>query len=176
MRVLIYAPSARMGGARSHVLGLVPELAEIAPQDEFLLLAQPDLIDDLPPLPEPWTVKAERAETRGFVGRFIWEQRVLPRILESWRADVLLSFGSFVPLHSPCPSVVEAGNALPFTRTYWQILQREPARLRLEERARWILLRASLHAASRVLVPSRAMRQDVVTRLPSLGLSIDVAP
>ena len=102
MRVLIYAPSARMGGARAHVLGLVPELAALAPSDEMLLLAQPDLIAELPPLPPSWAVRSERANTRGwaFLKRLIWEQRVLPRIARRWRADVLLSFGSFVPLRS----------------------------------------------------------------------------
>ena len=175
MRILIYAPAARMGGARAHVLGLVPELASIATDDEVLLLAQPDLIAELPPLPPTWTVRAERAEARGFLGRLAWEQRVLPRIAERWRADVLLSFGSFVPLRSPCPTVLEAGNALPFTRVYWQVLKREAAQLQVEERARWALLRASLRAARRVLAPTRAMRQDVVMRLPELGPKVDVA-
>jgi glycosyltransferase involved in cell wall biosynthesis len=175
MRVLIYAPSARMGGARSHVLGLIPELVRLAPTDETLLLAQPDLLVDLPPLPSSWAVQPERAETRGFVGRFVWEQRTLSRIAKSWHADVLLSFGSFVPLRAPCPTVLEAGNALPFTRHYWQVLGSQSPRLRLEERARWTLLRASLNAAERILTPSRAMRQDVVTRLPGLGPKIDVA-
>jgi glycosyltransferase involved in cell wall biosynthesis len=89
---------------------------------------------------------------------------------------VLLSFGSFVPLRSPCPTVLEAGNALPFTRVYWHVLRREPLRLQVEEHARWALLRASLRAARRLLAPTRAMRQDVVTRLPELGPKIDVAP
>ena len=75
---------------------------------------------------------------------------------------MLLSFGSFVPLRSPCPTVLEAGNALPFTRAYWHVLRREPLRVRAEEFARWRLLRASLRSATRVLVPTRAMRQDVV--------------
>jgi glycosyltransferase involved in cell wall biosynthesis len=175
MRVLIYAPAARMGGARAHVLGLLPELAAIAPEDQFLLIAQPDLIADLSALPATWQLRSERAESRGFLGRLAWEQRILPRIAERWRADVLLSFGAFVPLRSPCPSVIEAGNALYFTRTYWQVLERESLRLRVEERARWSLLRASLRAAERVLTPTRAMRTDVVTRLPSLGPKIDVA-
>jgi len=175
MRVLIYAPSARMGGARSHVLGVVPELASLAPEDQVLLIAQPDLIAELPPLPASWIARPERVETRGFIGRLAWEQRQLPRLAEHWRADVLLSFGSFVPLWGSCPSVLEAGNALPFTRVYWQVLSRESARLRFEERARWRLLRACLHAAERVLTPTRAMRQDVVTRLPRLGPRLDVA-
>ncbi|HEX8967345.1 MAG TPA: glycosyltransferase [Chloroflexota bacterium] len=175
MRILIYAPAARMGGARAHVLGLVPELARLAPADQVLLLAQPDLVAELPELPATWTVRAERAHRRGFLGRLVWEQRVLPRLAERWHADVLLSFGSFVPLRSGCPSVLEAGNALPFTSAYWGVLEREPLRLRVEERARWRLLRASLHAATRVLVPTRAMRQDVVTRLPRLGPKVDVA-
>src|SRR5690348_8949240 len=105
MRILIYAPAARMGGARAHVLGLVPELAGIAPTDEVLLIAQPDLMAELPPLPETWSFNVEGAEQRGFVGRLLWEQRVLPRIAETWRADVVLSFGSFVPLRARCPSV-----------------------------------------------------------------------
>ena len=175
MRVLIYAPAARMGGARAHVLGLLPELAAVAPDDAVLLVAQPDLLAELPPLPRTWVVRAERAERRGFVGRLVWEQRGLARLAEAWRADVLLSFGAYIPLRSPCPSVVEAGNALYFTRAYWQVLTREPLRLRVEEHARWSLLRASLHAAERVLTPTRAMRTDVVTRLPSLGPRIDVA-
>jgi glycosyltransferase involved in cell wall biosynthesis len=175
VRVLIYAPAARMGGARAHVLGLVPELAAIAPKDDVLLIAQPDLISELPPLPRTWTLNVERAERRGFVGRLAWEQRALPRIAETWQADVLLSFGSFVPLRAGCPTVLEAGNALPFTRAYWQVLRREPLRLQLEEHARWMLLRASLRAAARVLTPTRAMRQDVVTRLPDLGPKVDVA-
>src|SRR5919202_2120519 len=142
MRILIYAPAARMGGARAHVLGVVPELAAIASEDEVLLLAQPDLIAELPPLPPAWSVRAEVAQKRGFLGRLAWEQRTLPRIAQAWRADILLSFGAFVPLRSPCPSVLEAGNALPFTRAYWHVLRREPARLQVEEQARWLLLRA----------------------------------
>jgi glycosyltransferase involved in cell wall biosynthesis len=175
VRVLIYAPSARMGGARTHVVGLVPELAAIAPTDEVLLLAQPDLLDELPSLPPTWSLHAERAQGRGFLGRLAWEQRVLPRVAGRWRADVLLSFGSFVPLSAECPTVLEAGNALPFTRAYWHVLRRESLRLQVEEHARWRLLKASLRAANRVLTPTRAMRQDVVTRLPSLGPKIDVA-
>lgn len=164
-----------MGGARAHVLGLVPELAAIAPDDEVLLMAQPDLVAELPSMPPTWTCSVERAERRGFVGRLLWEQRVLPRIAKNWRADVLLSFGSFVPLRSDCPSVLEAGNALYFTRAYWQALRQESTRLQVSERARWALLRASLRAARRVLTPTRAMRQDVVTRLPDLGPNVDVA-
>jgi glycosyltransferase involved in cell wall biosynthesis len=175
MRVLIYAPAARMGGARTHLLGVVPELADFALSDDFLLLAQPDLLHELPPLPPNWDVRGERAQRRSFFARLIWEQRVLPRIAERWRADVLLSFGSFVPLQAPCVTVVEAANALPFTHVYWQVLERESTALRLQERARWSLLKASLRAAERVLVPSRAMRQDVVTRLPDLIPRVDVA-
>jgi glycosyltransferase involved in cell wall biosynthesis len=175
VRILIYAPAARMGGARAHVLGLVPQLAAIAPADEVLLLAQPELIGDLPPLPSTWILEAEQAHNRGFVGRLAWEQRTLPRIARRFRADVLLSFGSFVPLRAPCPTVLEAGNALPFTRAYWQVIARESLRVQLEEQARWTLLRASLRAARRVLAPTRAMRQDVAVRLPEVGPKIDVA-
>lgn len=164
-----------MGGARAHLLGLVPELADIAPDDEVLLLGQPDVIAELPPLPASWSLRVERAQSRGFLGRLAWEQRTLPRIAEQWRADVLLSFGSFVPLRCPCPTVVEAGNALPFTHAYWDVLRGESPRVQVEEHARWLLLRASLRAAERVLAPTRAMRQDVVMRLPELADRIDVA-
>lgn len=175
MRLLIYAPAARMGGARAHLLGLVPELAAIAPDDEVLLLAQPDLIGELPPLPPTWTTHSDRPHTRGAFGQLLWEQRALPRLAEKWHADVLLSFGSFVPLRCACPTVLEAGNALPFTRAFWEVMREEPARTRLAEYARWALLRASLRAAERVLVPTRAMRQDVIMRLPEIADRVDVA-
>ncbi|HET6316133.1 MAG TPA: hypothetical protein VFG86_06730, partial [Chloroflexota bacterium] len=158
MRILIYAPAARMGGARAHVLGLTPELAAIAPEDEVLLLAQQDLLAELPPLPSGWSLRVGRAQSRGFLSRLAWEQRTLPGIAERWRADVLLSFGSLVPQRAPCPTVLEAGNALPFTRAYWQVLTREPMQAQVEAHARWALLLASLRAAKRVLTPTRAMR------------------
>src|SRR6185312_8000844 len=97
--------------------------------DEFFVLAQPDLLAELPPLAGAWTLRAERAQNRGFLGRLAWEQRGLGHLAETWRADVLLSFGAFVPLRAGCPSVLEAGNALPFTRAYWRVLRRERARL-----------------------------------------------
>ncbi len=164
-----------MGGARSHLVGLVPELADLHPESRFLLVAQPDLFDALPPLPDSWEPRSERAQHRGFVGRLAWEQRSLPSVADAWGADVLLSFGSFVPLRSRVPRVLEAGNALPFTRAYWQLLRRQPARAVAEELTRWLLLQASLRASARVLVPSRSMRQDVVARLPDLADRVDVA-
>jgi glycosyltransferase involved in cell wall biosynthesis len=174
VRILISASAARMGGARTHVLGLVPELAAIASDDEVLLLAQPALAADLPPLPPTWTVRTEQRALHP-LQRLVWEQRALPRLAERWSADVLLSFGSFLPLHSACPTVLEAGNALPFTAEFWRVLRGESRRKQLAEVARWNLLRASLNVATRVLAPTRAMRQDVLTRLPWLGERIDVA-
>jgi glycosyltransferase involved in cell wall biosynthesis len=165
-----------MGGARSHLLGLVPELARLAaPGDTFLLLAQPDLLADLPPLPPGWQTRLDRPMRQA--QRLLWEQRALPRLAAEFGADVLLSFGSFVPLRGACPTVLEAGNALPFTRAYWLRLRQEaPLRVRAQELARWALLRASLRAARRVLAPTRAMRQDVVSLLPELAERVDVAP
>ena len=164
-----------MGGARAHVLGLVPELAQLAPEDVVLLLAQPDLLADLPRLPTTWNLRAEQPQQRGFLARLAWEQLVLPRLAEEWRADVLVSFGSFVPLRAGCPTVLEAGNALPFTRAYWDALRREPLRLRVAELMRLLLLRASLQSATRILAPTRAMRTDVVSSVPRLAERVDVA-
>lgn len=176
MRVLIHAPAARMGGALTHLLGVVPELAELALRDHFLLVAQPELFPRLPDLPERWELRPERAQARGTLRRLVWEQRELPRIAREWRADVLLSFGSFVPLRAPCPTVLEAGNALPFTRAYWLWVQRQSPLFQAEQVGRWLLLRASLRAAARVLAPTRAMRQDVVVRVPEIADRVDVVP
>src|SRR5207302_8963542 len=113
--------------------------------------------------------RSVQARALGPLRQLIWEQRTLPAIAEAFGADVLLSFGSFLPLRAPCPTVLEAGNALPFTRAYWQVIARESLRVQVEEQARWTLLRASLRAAGRVLAPTRAMRQDVATRMPEVG-------
>lgn len=175
MRILVHAPAARMGGARAHVLGLLPELARLDPDDAFLVVAQPDLLLELPPLPRNWQLRAERAQDRGFLPRLAWEQVALPRAAARWRADVLLSFGSFVPLRAPCPTVLEAGNALFFSRQYWRLARRRRG-AHADALARWTLLRASLLSATRILAPTRAMRQDVVRSLPSLAERVDVVP
>ncbi len=175
MRVLFHAPAARVGGARTHLLGLVPELAALAPDARFLLLGQPDVLAALPPLPPTWQLRAERAQDRGFLRRFAWEQLVLPRLAATWRADVLFSLGSFLPLRAPCPTVMEAGNALPFTRAYWELVRKDRPAVQAEWAARFLLLRASLLSAARDLVPTRAMRLDVVATIPRLADRIDVA-
>jgi alpha-1,3-rhamnosyl/mannosyltransferase len=140
-------------------------------------LAQPDVLQELPDLPSNWTLQPWAGDHGRLqaVRQLVWEQQVLPRIADRWRADVLLSFGSFVPLRSPCATVLEAGNALHFTQAFWHVLRREPLRRRLEEHARWSLLKRSLRSATRVLVPTRAMRQDVAFRLPDIIHRIDVA-
>lgn len=165
-----------MGGARAHVLGLLPELARLGPADDYLVVAQPDLLGDLPPLPANWEQRAEQAQDRGFPARLLWEQIALPRIASRWRADVLLSFGSFIPLRPGCATVLEAGNALLFSRHYWQLLRQEPLGLRADSVARWALLSASLRAATRILAPTRSMRQDLVASLPSVADRVDVVP
>src|SRR5207302_10921900 len=115
MRILIYAPAARMGGARAHVLGLVPELATIAPADDVLLIAQPELLAELAPLPGTWSLRAERAQPQAGLKvqlkQLAWEQRVLPRIAQSWPAEAPVSFGTSVPLCPSAPTVVAARNA-----------------------------------------------------------------
>jgi glycosyltransferase involved in cell wall biosynthesis len=175
MRVLVHAPAARMGGARAHVLGLLPELARLEPTDAYLVIAQPDLLAELPSLPGSWTLQPDRAQERRLAHRLAWEQLTLPRLGKSWGADVLLSFSSFIPVHASCPAVLEAGNALPFTPAYWRALRSAPAAKRAEELARWLLLRSSLNAAARILAPTRAMRQDVAASLPWVARRIDVA-
>jgi glycosyltransferase involved in cell wall biosynthesis len=112
---------------------------------------------------------------KGQFRRLVWEQAALPGLARRWHADVLLSFGSFIPLRGACPAVLEAGNALPFTPAFWRLLRRAPVRKQAAERARWLLLRASLRAATRVLAPTQAMRQDVLARLPWLANRLDVA-
>jgi glycosyltransferase involved in cell wall biosynthesis len=176
MRVLLYAPAARMGGARTHVLGLAPAWAAAYPDDEVLLVAQPDLLRHLPPLPRSWTLQAERAERRGLAGRLATEQVLLPRWARRFRADVLLSFGSFAPLVSPCRVVLHASNALPFSRVYWDLLRRRSSAAYTAELARWTLLSASFRASARLLTPTRALRQEVLSAFPNMVRQIDVAP
>jgi glycosyltransferase involved in cell wall biosynthesis len=164
-----------MGGARTYLAGITPALASQAtPQDRFLLVAQPDVLASIP-LPETWERYADRAELRGALGRLVDEQVGLSHLARTWKADVLLCLGSFAPLQAPCPVLLGAANALPFTREYWVKVWRQRFAFRAEETARWLLLQASLRAATRILVPTRSMRQDVVGRLPDLMERVDVA-
>lgn len=165
-----------MGGARTHVLGLAQTYASTFPDDHVLLVAQPEILRALADLPSTWTPRAEPAQTRGNVGRFVWEQLVLPRLARQWGADVLLSYGSFVPLRSPCPTVLHASNALPFTPRYWHRLRSYPPATQVGAHLRWSLLRRSLQRATRILTPSRAMCQMIAQTLPTTADRLDVAP
>lgn len=176
MRVLIHAPAARMGGARTHLLGLAAAYGARWPADRVLLLAQPEALAALAHLPASWERRPERAQQRGELGRMLWEQLALPVVARAWRADVLLSFGSFLPLGASGATVLHASNALPFSSRYRALVagQARPAQLR--ERSRWALHRASLSRATRVLVPTRAMQALLTGWNPAYGRKANLAP
>ena len=158
-----------MGGARAHVVNLVPELAALAPDDQVLL--------DRPARPDRRAAGAavELDAARASGRRRARFSAASPGSSACCRASPRAG-GPTCCCRSaascrcgrrarPCS---KPATPCPSRSAYWQLLEREPPRLQFEEQARWLLLRASLRAASRVLVPTRAMRQDVVTRLPDL--------
>jgi glycosyltransferase involved in cell wall biosynthesis len=74
------------------------------------------------------------------------------------------------------PVVLHASNALPFSRVYWDRVSRQSVAAYAAELARWALLDASFRASARLLVPSRSLRQDVLSAFPALASRVDVAP
>jgi glycosyltransferase involved in cell wall biosynthesis len=99
--------------------------------------------------------------------RLAWEQTGLPLMAQHLGAEVIHSPYYTAPLRAACPVVVTVHDATFFT---------EPAHY---ERARGTFFRSatktSLHRAARVIVPSKATRDELVRLLDADPTRLDVA-
>lgn len=149
-----------MAGAAVYTYELTHALAAVDNENEYVVLARGDLFDDLAASRPGLRVLKVRVRSRTM--RLLWEQTVLPLHLRRLRIDVLHSPHHTTPL-APCGCrrVVTFHDL-----TFFLLPGRYPPSRRLYFQT---MTRLSALVADAVIVPSEAVRQDVmrVLRLPS---------
>ncbi|WP_344309038.1 glycosyltransferase family 1 protein [Fodinicola feengrottensis] len=166
-RVLIDATAvpADRGGVGRYIDGLVPALDAIG--CDLAIACQRSDAERYERLAPSATVIPGPAAVSRRSARLAWEQTGLPLVAQQVNAKVIHAPHYTAPLRSSCPVVVTVHDATWFT---------EPAHY---ERAKGTFfrsaIRTSLKRAARVLVPSKATRDELIRLLDADPTRLDVA-
>jgi glycosyltransferase involved in cell wall biosynthesis len=145
-----------MAGAAVYTYELARALAAVDRENEYVIFARGPHFDDLPAMRPGLRVVKVRAPSRPL--RLLWEQSVLPMRLRRLRIDVLHSPHHTTPLVScGCRRVVTIHDL-----TFLLLPERYPPTRRLYFQ---VMTRLSARVADAVIVPSEAVREDVVRLL-----------
>jgi len=136
------------GGGFSFLANVVPQLASLAPENHFLLLARnPRLADTMP---ETDNLEVRVLPAVGAAGRLRFSYLEAPRIAKRWNADLYYSAGETVPLRTSCPSIATFQNPNVFSTQPLQWPWKQRARFRLLR----VLAELSARCAERVVFVS----------------------
>ena len=94
--------------------------------------------------------------------RFCWEQMMLPGIIRSTRAAVLVSAGNFALRNSPVPQILLSRNSLYLSKNFYHDLRaRGEHAMRVETRAKASLARRSVKWADCTVAPSESFAREL---------------
>jgi glycosyltransferase involved in cell wall biosynthesis len=169
-RVLVDATSvpADRGGVGRYVDGLIGALGKVTGVDVDLALVcqRTDVERYARMLPGAEVIGAPAAVAHR-PARLAWEQTGLPLLAQQLGADVLHSPFYTCPLRASCPVTVTVHDATYFT---------EPEHYDKSKRTFFrSAIKTSLRRASRVIVPSKATRDELIRLLDADPTRIDVA-
>lgn len=160
MRLFIHALGASAGGGLTYLRNLIPQLARNDLQVK--LLAAEAATAAIPALSNVEMIASGKAEGRGALARFCWEQREIPRLVRDADADVLLSAGNFAIWNSPVPQILLSRNSLYTSADFGRDLRRRGEfRLLADTRVKGFLARHSIRRAQLTLAPSEAFAREL---------------
>lgn len=166
-RVLVDATSvpADRGGVGRYLDGLLGALASL-PVDLVVVSQRSDTERYARLLPRAEVIAAPAAVNHRPT-RLAWEQTGLPLLAQQVKAQVLHAPFYTCPLRAPCPVTVTVHDATFFT---------EPEHYDKSRRTFFrSAIKTSMRRASRVIVPSKATRDELIRLLDADPTKIDVA-
>jgi len=148
----LYLIPGGVGGTEIYLRHLLRALAEVAPENEYLVFTNLETGRDLLPDHPAFVLKPQAVRAVNRPARILWEQFRLPFAVRG--VDVLLNAGFTAPVWAPCPQV-----------TVFQDLQhkRRPGNFRWFDLPFWrLLLWVSAHRSQRLVASSQATRGDLL--------------
>jgi glycosyltransferase involved in cell wall biosynthesis len=154
-------------GVEYAIWNLLQSLAKMDGDDEFVVYVPHDFRSDVE-FPSNWRFVRARFDGEQKLLRVLWQQLVLPRLMQKDKLDVFHAPAYVMPLRSPVPTVLTVYDAIAFTHPQFCTLAN-----RLHYRR---IMPPSLQKARRVIVPSQAIRSDLVNVLHVPAEKIEVIP
>ena len=162
----LYLIPGGVGGTEIYLRSLLPALAEIDPENRYVVFTSRETGPDLVPTAPNFTHAPQPVHAQSRPARILWEQTALPVAAVRHRLDVLLNPGFTAPAFCGCPQV-----------TVFHDLQhkRHPEHFRWFDLPFWrILLFVSAHRSARLIAVSEATRADLLKyyRLPAAKIAV----
>jgi len=159
IHLFVNALAATAGGGLTYVRNIVPQLAD-RPDVRTTLLMPTELKRELSPV-DGVEVVCESVHS-GTAARYWFEQRSLPNLLRSSKANVLLSAGNFALRKCPVPQILLSRNAL-YTCPdfYCDLRRRGEYRLWMDTRLKGYVAKSAIKTADVTVAPSEAFASDL---------------
>jgi len=159
MHLFVNALAATAGGGITYVRNIVPQLAD-RPGVRATLLVPSELKRELNPVNGVELIC--QSVHSGTAARYWFEQRSLPSLLRSSRADVLLSAGNFALRKCPVPQILLSRNALYTCPDFYRdLLRRGEYRLWMDTRLKSYVAKSAVKTADVTVAPSEAFAADL---------------
>jgi hypothetical protein len=129
IHLLVNALAASAGGGVTYIRNVLPHLSRREDVKATIVLT-PALCRELTPIPNVQVVECDSPGNSG--ARFLYEQKLLPKLIRKYGANVLLAAGNFAVWRSPVPQILLSRNSLYTSQDYFQDLRRRG------EYARWV--------------------------------------
>lgn len=172
MRIAINTSCAVAGGAITHLRNLLPEMKALAKPGELVVIGDSETRRRIEaPADLEWEETGPIED--GLVGRLRFENRRLPRMLESLQADVLFHPGNFAAFRAGIPQVILIHNLAPFLPA---VIAGESFHQRLRLRLLNGLTRISLRQAWATIFISEWGRAQVVSEAALKDSRMPVIP
>ena len=155
MRIWINAVASTAGGGKTYLGQLLEDLRE---RPGLFNVWVPKQFEPGEPPPDHVRLQTSDLAERGYLGRLIWEQFVLPRAASRSNADALVCLGNVCPVWSSVPTVLLSANAHYFCNRYGKDLRGRGEFRRLAEyRLKGAFVVRSARAADAVVTPTQSM-------------------
>lgn len=159
IHILVNGLAASAGGGLTYLRNVVPQLAA---RDDVrtTVVVSPTVREELGHLTRVSILAPDVSAAAG--RRFRQEQRLLPHLIRSAGADVLISAGNFALRESPVPQVLLSRNALYTSPDFYRDLRaRHDYKLWLDTRIKAAMAKRSIYWADRTVAPSAAFAEEL---------------
>lgn len=162
MRIAIDGSCTMFGGSATYMHNILPNLAKLDQENEYIVICTQDQADWTVELPENFQY-VRIPLCSGEAGKRIWwMQTRLPGLLKEYDVDVLYSPNDQTPFFASCPSALAVRNSNPYAdlKTVGGGLKNQSRLLLLKQ-----MSRISAWKASKVIFVSESSRKVICSKL-----------
>ncbi len=163
MNILVHAMPTKMGGAKRHLDHMMKALATLGAHHRFHLVIN-DRYDISAFDPAIRIHTFPIAASNG--AKRLWLDNVtIPRLIETERIDLLISFANIGPFKAPCPHILFEMNALYFCHDIRHLYR---LTTKLGFTLKRAMIRRCANHADAIVTPSRSLKEQILetTTLP----------